>query len=251
MAHLIPFAYRPGTSLLHRMDVRYKFFAVCLVSISLLSARLPAVILYFSLLFFFFRTASLGMVEMLKSLRYFILLLFFVFAARALSVTGDVLFSFQGLSITEQGLNEGGLVAFKFFLVMMTGLLFSSTTKPSCVKNAVQWFLRPIPFVPEKRVAVMVSLSLGFMPIILKQARQISDAQKARCGDLRKNPVKKIIRLGLPLMRKAFASADHLVLAMESRCYTDDRTDTDFTSSGKEMWFLAGSIAFSLGFLCL
>ncbi len=134
---------------------------------------------------------------------------------------------------------------------MLTGILFSTTTKSASVKGAVQWFLKPVPFVPEKRVAVMISLSLGFMPLILKQIKEISDAQKARCADLEKNPVKKIVRLILPLLKKTFISADSLVYAMESRCYSDDRTDPEFTPSGREIYFLFGSLLLSLSLVCL
>ena len=251
MAYVTPFTYRQGDSLLHLLDVRCKFFIICLVSMSLLSAHLLPCFVYAVILLFFFNKTGLNIFAILNSIKYFILLLFFIFIARALTVEGHIIFSFYGISITEQGLNEGFLVAFKFFLVMVTGLLFSTTTQPSSVKSAVQWFLKPIPFVPEKRVAVMISLSLSFMPVILKQAKEISDAQKARCGDLQKNPVKRIIRLVLPLLKKTFLSADSLVLAMESRCYNDDRTDPEFLPSGKENYFLVGSFIISLSLACL
>jgi len=215
----------------------------------MLSAQLPVCFLYFFILIFFFKKSGLNFFATMTSIKYFLLLLFFIFIARALTVKGNILFSFYSMSITEQGVHEGFVVAFKFFLVMLTGLLFSSTTKPSSVKSAAQWFLKPVPFVPEKRVAVMISLALGFMPVIAKQAGQISDARKARCGDLQKNPVKKIIRLVLPLLRKTFLSADSLVIAMESRCYSDDRTDPEFTPSGKEIYFLFGSVVLSLSFV--
>lgn len=251
MAYVTPFAYRSGESILHQLDVRCKFFIICLVSVSMVSARLPSCFLYCLILLFFLKKAGLNIFAIFKSIKYFFILLFLVFAARALSVKGDILFSFHGMSMSEQGVHEGFLVAFRFFLVMVTGLLFSSTTKPSSVKSAVQWFLKPVPFIPEKRVGVMISLALGFMPVILKQAKEISDAQKARCADLQKNPVKRMIRLVLPLLKKTFLSADSLVLAMESRCYDDDRTDPDFTSSGKEMVFIFGSAVLSLAFICL
>ncbi len=251
MADLTPFTYRQGQSLLHIIDVRCKFFIICIVSMSMLSAHFFPCFLYFLILLFFFKKADFNIFATLKSIKYFMFLLVFVFIARALTEKGDIIFSFYGISVTKQGLSGGFLVSFKFFLVMVTGLLFSSTTKPSSVKSAVQWFLKPIPFVPEKRVAVMISLSLGFMPVILKQAGQISDAQKARCGDLEKNPVKKIIRLVLPLLKKTFLSADSLVLAMESRCYSDDRTDSEFTPSGKEIYFLAAGFIISLTLVCL
>ena len=96
----------------------------------------------------------------------------------------------------------------------------------------------------------MISLSLNFMPVILKQFNEISDAQKARCADLEKNPVKRIIRLVLPLLKKTFLSADSLIYAMESRCYSDDRTDPEFALSGNEASFLTGTIVISLCLVC-
>ncbi len=82
--------------------------------------------------------------------------------------------------------------------------------------------------------------------MILKQAGQVSDAQKARCSDLEKNPVKKIIRLTVPLLKKTFESADHMVMAMEARSYDEDRTDAQLTSSGKEGWIITAGLALSL-----
>jgi energy-coupling factor transporter transmembrane protein EcfT len=247
LAYLTPFTYRWGDSMLHLLDVRCKFFLICLLSMSILPANLFSCFFYGLVLSFFFKNSGLNFLSTLSHIKYFIIILFFIFAARAFTVKGDILFSFYDISITGQGLMEGILTAFKFFLVMVTGILFASTTKQSCVKSAVQWFLKPLPFIPEKRVAIMISLSLSFMPTILNQAKEISDAQKARCADLQKNPVKKIVRLILPLLKKTFISADYLVLAMESRCYNDDRTDPEFTPSGKELHFLICGVILSLG----
>ena len=250
MAQLTLFTYRPGRSILHTVDVRSKFFIICLISLCLLAARIPGCLVYALILFFFFNQTGLGFWATLKRLEYFLILLLFVFVARALTVNGHILFSFYGMSVSDQGVIQGVLVAVKFFLVMVTGLVFACTTRPASLKSAVQWFLKPVPFVPEKRVGVMISLALGFLPVILGQARQISDAQKARCFDLQKNPVKKTIRLVLPLLKKIFLSADSLVLAMESRCYTDDRTDPEFTASVKDAVFVAGGMTVCLGLLC-
>ncbi|WP_457553730.1 energy-coupling factor transporter transmembrane component T family protein [Desulfobacula sp.] len=251
MAGITPFTYCHGESILHLLDVRCKFFMICLVSMSILSAHFLACFFYCLILLFFFKNSNFNILSTVNHIKYFILFLFFIFAARAITIKGDIIFSVYGLPITKQGLNQGFLVSFKFFLVMLTGMLFASTTKPACVKSAVQWFLKPIPFVPEKRVAIMISLSLGFMPIIAKQAKEISDAQKARCADLQKNPIKKIIRLISPLLKKTFLSAENLVFAMESRCYSDDRTDPEFTQSGKEIYFLIGSFLLAASLMAL
>jgi len=156
-------------------------------------------------------------------------------------------FTLFGISVTKEGLLDGFLVAFKFLLIMLSGVLFSMTTQPNTIKSAVQWYLKPVPFIPEKRVAVMISLSLKFMPVILRQANEISDAQKARCGDLEKNPIKRINRLIIPLLKRIFLNADSLILAMESRCYTEDRTDPVFSPSGQEPYFLFGSCLIASG----
>ncbi|MFA5904934.1 MAG: energy-coupling factor transporter transmembrane component T [Desulfobacula sp.] len=243
MAEITPFTFRPGDSVLHLLDTRLKFFIISLISMSLLPAGSISSCVYFLILLFFFKKTKLRLFSMLWNMKFFLILIVFVFLARAMTITGDPAFSIYGFALSRQGLTEGAGVAFKFLLIMLTSILFSATTKPSSVKAAVQWFLRPVPFVPEKRVAVMISLALCFMPVILRQAKEVSDAQKARCAHLRKNPVRNTMGLVLPLLKKTFQSADHLIFAMESRCYNDDRTDPEFYPSGKEKIFLLGSIA--------
>lgn len=248
MSQLTPFTYRKGSTPLHHLDVRCKFFMLCLISISLISASLIPTILFFFFVIFGFNKSHASLIYTLSQIKYFIVFLCFIFLTRALTVEGIPYVTAFGISITKEGLSDGFLVAFKFLLIMLSGVLFSMTTQPCTIKSAVQWFLKPIPFIPEKRVAVMISLSLSFMPIILRQANEISDAQKARCGDLEKNPIKRISRLIIPLLKRIFLNADSLILAMESRCYTEDRTDPVFSPSGNEPYFLIGSCLIALGF---
>lgn len=182
------------------------------------------------------------MVECLKKLGMFYILLLFVFLARALSTQGEPLIDLFGITITYPGILSGFSVCLKFFLIMITGLVFASTTCLSDIKKAVQWFLRPVPFIPENRVAVMIGLSFGFIPILFNQASQISDARASRCGNEIKNPIKKMVGLAVPLLKKTFLSAEHIAMAMESRAYSDDRSGPVFKVSGNEPAFLIWSI---------
>lgn len=239
-----PFMFKTGNSLLHGLDTRCKVFLVCMVSLSLVNADFPACGILFGVLAFFTKDIGLRIGQTLKHLRYFILFLVFLLLSRALTISGDPLFSLHGMTISIQGLYQGSLVALRFFLVMVTGLVFSATTRPSSLKSAAQWYLKPIPFVPEKRVAIMISLALRFLPLLIQQAQETSNAICARCGNLEKNPVKRFVRLTLPLLKKTFLSADHLILAMEARCYCEDRTDPEFKPSGKESIFIIISLTF-------
>ena len=224
-----------------------KFFIICMISICMVSAHVMSCLGYSLVLILFLKWSSINILPFLSRMKFFLLLLVLVFITRSLTIPGDVLIRFLGLSVTLEGVQNGFSTAFKFFLVMITGLLFALTTRPSEIKHAAQWYLRPVPFIPEKRVAVMISLALSFMPVILKQFQKISEAQAARCADLEKNPVKKAVRVVFPVLKKTFLSADHLVSAMESRCYTDDRTDPEFTRSDREWPFLIAGIALSAG----
>ncbi len=244
MAAMNPFIFRPGNSILHCLDTRCKFFMVCMMSLALLKAGFITCFICLGILIFFLKQIRLRVGETLKQLRYFILLLVFILLTRALTIPGDPIVSLHGMTISAQGIYQGSLIALRFFLVMVTGLIFSATTRPASLKNAAQWYLKPIPLVPEKRMAIMISLALRFLPLILQQAQETRNAIHSRCGNLQKNPVKRFIRLTLPLLKKAFLSADHLTLAMESRCYCEDRTEPEFDPSGKEAIFIIASLGF-------
>ncbi len=229
------FTYHPGRSLLHRLDVRYKFVLLCGFSLCILYAGIISIIACLPLFFLLFLSIRYPLFKALMEIKLFLLLIGMVFFVRAVSIPGTQVWSGPGFSITDQGILDGFTVAGRFFLLLMAGLLFSVTTRPGQVKGAVQWLLRPVPFIPEKKIGVMIGLSFGFLPIILKQYHDIKDAQNARCAQMRRNPLKKAIYRSVPLLEKSFRSADHLAMAMTARCYNEDRTDPEFSRSGREL----------------
>ena len=183
--------------------------------------------------------AGLHIPTALKHMRYFFILLLLIFIARAISEkSGDILFRIYNLQITAVGISTGFLTAWRFLVVMLAGMVFSRSTPPSQVKAAAQWFLQPIPFVPEKRAAVMIGLAVRFLPLIFQQARELSLARKARGGDLCKNPVKRIIGLAVGLMKKSFRTADQTAIAMAARGFSEDRTDPSFHPSRLDAAYL-------------
>jgi energy-coupling factor transporter transmembrane protein EcfT len=62
------------------------------------------------------------------------------------------------------------------------------------------------------------------LPVILLQGAEIADAQRARGVERRKNPLIRLIRFTIPLFRRVFLSADELAVAMQARCYSEQRT---------------------------
>jgi len=229
-----PFAYTPSTTSIQRADARCKLFCLSVLSIATLSAGFIPLAVLIALLFGLLTLEQKSPGRVLLELKYFCLLLFFVLAARAVTTPGDPVVVFLNTDVTRQGLLDGTLICLRFFAVMLLGMLFTCTTRPSLVKGAVEWFLRPVPLIPEKRAAVMITLFLRFLPLVLKQAHEIRQAQQARCSDLKKNPVTRAVNLAVPLLKKTFTAADRLAIAMASRSYSEQRTDPEFSRSGQE-----------------
>ncbi|RZB31310.1 MAG: energy-coupling factor transport system permease protein [Desulfobacteraceae bacterium Eth-SRB2] len=225
MAELSAFNFRPGSSVLHGLDVRFKLLFLVLISLTSLKAYPFALsVLTLMLVAALFNTQG-SLKSILKAFRYVFVLLAFIFFARALSTPGSVVIEFKAVSMTREGFYEGAVVCWRLVIVVLTGLAFISTTRPSEIKAAVEWLLNPFPFIPSKRIATMMSLVVRFIPVIFDQARETADAQRARGVDNRKNPVYRLKKLGIPLMRRTFERADKLAVAMEARCYSENRTD--------------------------
>ncbi|WP_022664397.1 energy-coupling factor transporter transmembrane component T family protein [Desulfospira joergensenii] len=228
------FSFRPGSTLVHELDVRAKCVLVCLLSLAILNTGLSGNLICLFFLLVFIKKMGFKLIRILKQLSFFLIFLVLILLSRGLTFPGDPMFTFWGVTLTRQGMALGSLIALRFLSIMFLGLVFTATTRPMEIKAAAQWFLKPVPLIPEKKVAIMISLALRFLPLILNQAAEVSHAVNARCGNLRKNPVQRMIHLTWPLLKKNFKSAEDLTLAMEARCYCENRTDPEFHRSGKE-----------------
>ena len=235
MAELNVLGFHTGDSVLHKLDVRFKLLFLVAISLSSLKAFVPSLSLLTLVMMVALISAGLPLKTALKDLHYVFLLLLFVFLARSLSVPGSPVVEFKAVSVTREGLYEGAIVCWRLVIVIMTGLSFILTTRSSEIKAAVEWMLKPFPWVPAKRIAIMLSLIVRFIPVIFEQAQKTAEAQRARGVENRKNPVYRLKMFGIPLMRRIFERADKLALAMEARCYSENRTDS-LLSSGVRDW---------------
>jgi energy-coupling factor transporter transmembrane protein EcfT len=245
MAELTSFSYRAGRSIFHGLDARFKLLFLVLISLASLKAGLWAMLFLSGGLLWMLSDASLSLVAVLRELRYFLFLLVVVFAVRALATPGDAVFTFKLMTFTRQGLFDGVLVCWRLLLVVLLGLVLTATTRPAEIRAAVEWILKPIPLLPAKRIGTMMGLIMRFIPVILNQAKETAEAQRARGVENRKNPVYRLTKLGIPLIRRTFENADRLIVAMESRCYSENRTGPELMSTRRDWAALFVIIALS------
>lgn len=234
MAELTSFGYSAGDSLLHRIDTRFKIISIILLSLVNLNVNFGGLGLLTIILLGVIIYARLPLASGFKELRYFLILLILIFITRVLSTDGIEVINLKYFTISMQGITTGILVCWRLALIVILGFAFISTTPPSAIKAAVQWFLKPVPFIPEKKVAVMMGLILRFIPVILDQARETAEAQKARAVENRKNPVYRLTKFGFPLIRRTFERADDLVVAMEARAFSEHRTDPELNADQRD-----------------
>jgi energy-coupling factor transporter transmembrane protein EcfT len=245
VAELTVFSFQPGTSLVHKLDARFKILFLILISLTSLSGGFAGLGIITCLLTTLTFHSRLPLKSGLKELRFFLFLLLLVLFARTLTTPGAALIEINSYAITRPGLISGALICWRLAIIALMGFLFVFTTPPSEIKAAVQWFFKPFGFIPGRRIATMMGLIARFVPVILNQAKETVDAQRARCVENRRNPLSRLIRLGIPLIRRTFAQADEMAVAMEARCYVENRTDPEL--SAKRIDWLALGVMLIIG----
>jgi len=219
--------YVPGESLVHRLDPRTKitviFFFVFIVFLAN-SVISYSVLVAFALASMF--TTRIPIRFILKGLTPVWFLIVFTFILHLIVTNkGTVLIDIFGFSIYSGGLIQGFAISIRFFLLILVTSLLTLTTTPIEITDAIEDMLHPLKKIrfPVHELALMMSISLRFIPTLMQETDKISKAQASRGVDFRTGPlrerVKAVVPLLVPLFVSAFKRAEELAMAMESRGY--------------------------------
>ncbi len=220
----VAFGYHHAATLLHDLDARVKLAVLVACSLTSLRTGGTGLVLALPVAMLLLHRARLPVRGWFAGLGWYLLLLAAIVLVRALTAPGEPLFGMAALPLSRQGADEGLILAGRLLFVTILGLLLTGTTRPSQLRTAVEWYLRPLPLVPQRQAATMIGLLVRFIPVILAQATEQGEALRARAIDNRRNPLRRLTFLCMPLMRRTFVTADRLALAMEARCYGNLRT---------------------------
>lgn len=219
--------YIPGNSFVHRLDPRSKLlFVFAFIVIVFLANN---AVTYALLLAFTLGVILLSRIKLyflINGLKPVIFLMVFTFLIHILFTReGAVLVDFGFLKIYEEGLKQGIFISIRFLvLVFMTSVL-TLTTSPISITDGVETLLNPLKKVklPVHELALMMSISLRFIPTLMDETDKIMKAQMARGSDLSagslKDRLKAVVPLLVPLFVSAFKRAEDLATAMEVRGY--------------------------------
>ncbi|GGJ92932.1 energy-coupling factor transporter transmembrane protein EcfT [Lentibacillus kapialis] len=219
--------YVPGESLVHRLDPRTKitviFFFVFIVFLAN-SVISYSVLIAFALTSMF--TTRIPIRYILKGLMPVWFLIIFTFILHLIVTNkGTVLIDILGFSIYSGGVIQGFAISIRFFLLILITSLLTLTTTPIEITDAIEDMLDPLKKIrfPVHELALMMSISLRFIPTLMQETDKISKAQASRGVDFRTGPlkerVKAVVPLLVPLFVSAFKRAEELAMAMEARGY--------------------------------
>ncbi len=236
MDQVVVFHYQYRNSFIHKIDPRIKLLSMFLISIAI--SILSSLYMYIILTIFIFAIlllSKLPILSIIKNIKMFYLLILFIIAINSINITDGISMPFIPiLKISMSGFVYGLYFAWRLILIILLSSVVMGTMSIITLRNVIEWYLRPIPFVEEKNIATMINITFLLIPIIFDKHSEIHNAQISRCIDLRKNPIKKITYKILPLLKSVFIKVDEIVYTMESRCYSEERSRFIFRSKGSD-----------------
>ena len=207
--------YYPSDSPIHHLDPRVKLFATLLYIIGL------------------FLSKSLIVFAVIKGLKPVWILLVFICIVNVFFGKGEVLyFQWKFIHIYREGIMQAVVRVVRLMELILGSSLMTYTTTPTELTDGLEKAFHPLTkiHVPVHEIALMMSITLRFIPILIEELDRIMKAQTARGVDFEAgNVFQKVKRTGrilMPLFASAVGRAGDLALAMEARCYQAGRPRT-------------------------
>ncbi len=245
--------YIPANSLIHRLDPRTKIIGVgvMMTGVFLINTLVSFAIWSLWLILLVYLT-KISPKYLLRGMKPILFIIMFTAIIHLFLTPGEVISRIGPLTITQEGVIRGSIIAARiFFLIIITSLL-TLTTSPLELTDGLENLLKPFKKlgVPAHELAMMMSIALRFVPTLMEEAERIMKAQMARGMDFRSGSIIKrlnnLVPLMVPLFVSAFRRADELALAMDSRCYRGGQGRTRM----KQLRFMMGDrVAFIAVFI--
>lgn len=219
--------YVAGNSVVHRLDPRSKLTATFLFIMIIFLAN------NWISYTFLFLTVLIALLVSRVSPRYiyngmkpiFLLVMIMFIFHSIMTKEGELLLAIGWFEIYLGGVIQGLFITLRLLLLIMMTTLLTLTTPPITLTDGLENIFGPLRKIniPVHEIALMMSISLRFIPTLLQETEKIMKAQMARGADFASGPivnrVKAIIPLLVPLFMQSFRRAEDLATAMEARGY--------------------------------
>lgn len=164
----------------------------------------------------------------------FILFIFFFIIAMGAFYWIDFIRGFGSsiLAVYETGLLLALFVLLRLIIIVTLSTMLTLTTKPTDLNLGLERVLKPLKIlkINTEEIAMIIGISLRYIPTLLDEANKIILAQASRGVDFQegslKDKVVQIISLLVPMFIISFQRSDELANAMEARSFIPGRPRT-------------------------
>ncbi|MDO4814370.1 MAG: energy-coupling factor transporter transmembrane component T [Gemella sp.] len=228
----------------HRLDPRSKlFFSSIYLIITFLSTSILEFLVLFIILFGAIYLSKTPIAYIVTSLKLILFLMIFTSLVHIFfNKDGNIIFTLGGYSLYSGAIYSIILVTARFFLVIAMMTIFTVTTSPNSITNAIETsfaFLNKLG-INVASFALLMSISLRFIPTIAEETNRIIKAQTSRGARFNKggliSKAKAFIPILIPIFVSTLKRADELATAMEVRGYDPDKSRTRFKQLKYSKW---------------
>lgn len=219
--------YISGTSIIHQLDPRTKLLGGFAMVMSILvnsncSVLIPDMVLILAIIYL----AKIDLKSVANGVKCLWVIFVLSFVAQCIYTGGSPLLSLGPVIVTKEGVYRGIATFLRLLILYLSTTILTMTTSPMKLAGGLESLFAPLNRfkVPVNQFAMLITISLRFIPTLLEEAETISRAQKSRGAPL-ESP-QKILRFKaslavlIPLVAGSLQRATDLAAAMESRCYT-------------------------------
>ncbi|WP_297281045.1 energy-coupling factor transporter transmembrane protein EcfT [uncultured Anaerococcus sp.] len=218
--------YLPFDTFIHRLDPRVKIIGVFAYIITIFFVDdfitfIPFVILLFLMLY----VAKIPIKNVFKSLKPLLFIILITAIINLFTTPGNTVVEIGPLSISDEGIYRTLFTVLRLILIIMSTSVLTYTTSPMELTDGLEKLFSPLKRFgfPAGELAMMISISLRFIPTLFDEANKIKMAQMARGADFESgnifNRAVAMVPLLVPLFINSFKRSDELATAMEARMY--------------------------------
>lgn len=219
--------YAPRHSAIHRLDPRTKLgLLFVLMGCVFLIRRIESLLFFLAWIAVLYPSARLSLGLAWNNIRAFFWLFLLTVCLHGFFTEGVPLvhIPLTGWTVTRDGLLQGAYYTLRMVDFILLASLLTLTTSPMSLTDGLERLLKPFERirVPAHEIAMVMSISMRFIPILLDESERIRKAQVSRGARFEGGPVQKVrglLPILIPLFLSSFRKANDLALAMDARCY--------------------------------
>jgi len=229
--------YIPTGSIIHKLNPLLKLILIFIIMIALFVFNRGSDYAIIGIFWIFtFCLSRISLSFLLKGLKPVFFLVVITFVLHLLVATGEPKISLGLFSISQPGLINASFFAGRLLLLVGFTSLLTLSTSAIELTFALERIAKPFAPLgfPAEEFAMMLTISLRFIPVLFGEMEKIMKAQICRGANFTGGGfmarIKNYLSLLVPLFANAFQRAYELALAMEVRCYQTGGERTSWRS---------------------